>query len=273
MSCNKCNLSKCGCQDSYLTTPPPCPVPSDCPEVQPCSESFNAECIVYTGLPITCGLVEVVSTNSSVSDALASITSFLCDEVTVDNDILCNLDVIVPADTLVEDALVLIVAYFCTAIDNILPQGLFTAIADAVVSNTTSFTNFVGSGVGSMTIPANSLSVGDTFRLKVHVERTVGFATDTEIQVQFGGITLATHSSTGGNDFVLEAEIVVRSIGATGSVQYGGVLDNIGTGLNTTSVVDTTNFLGTLFAVRARFVVADPGNFVTSKILSLTKIF
>jgi len=73
-----CNKISCGCKDTYLTTPPPCPTPVDCPEAQPCSEVFPAECIIYTGPNILCNQDIVVTTNDSVSDALVSIVDKFC---------------------------------------------------------------------------------------------------------------------------------------------------------------------------------------------------
>jgi hypothetical protein len=78
MSCNNCNLSKCGCQDSYLTTPPPCPTPSTCPDIQPCSEVFPAECVLYTGDDIMCELDVVVAQNTPVSEALNNVVEYFC---------------------------------------------------------------------------------------------------------------------------------------------------------------------------------------------------
>lgn len=78
MACNNCNLSKCGCQDSYLTTLPPCPTPSDCPEAQPCAEIFPAECVLYTGDDIICEDDVVVSQNTSVADALNNVVEYFC---------------------------------------------------------------------------------------------------------------------------------------------------------------------------------------------------
>jgi len=78
MSCNNCNLSKCGCQDSYLTTPPPCPTPSTCPDIQPCSEIFPAECVIYTGDDIMCELDVVVAQNTPVSEALNNVVEYFC---------------------------------------------------------------------------------------------------------------------------------------------------------------------------------------------------
>ena len=75
------NTINCGCQDSFLTTPPPCPTPVDCPDKQPCSEVFDAECIVYTGPNLQCGVVDVVSQNSALNFALEDIVSYICSSV------------------------------------------------------------------------------------------------------------------------------------------------------------------------------------------------
>lgn len=79
-NCTNCGCSKisCGCGDSFLTTPPPCPTPEDCPEAQPCSEVFDAACIAYTGLDIECGTDVVVATNDSVATALQNVVDYLC---------------------------------------------------------------------------------------------------------------------------------------------------------------------------------------------------
>lgn len=79
-NCQNCGCSKisCGCKDTYLTTPPPCPTPVDCPEAQPCSEVFDAQCITYSGTNILCEQDTVVAQNSSVSAALESIVAYFC---------------------------------------------------------------------------------------------------------------------------------------------------------------------------------------------------
>jgi hypothetical protein len=79
-NCRNCGCStiSCGCGDSFLTTPPPCPTPEDCPTAQPCSEVFDAECIAYTGLDIECGTDVVVATNDSVATALQNVVDYFC---------------------------------------------------------------------------------------------------------------------------------------------------------------------------------------------------
>lgn len=79
-SCKNCGCSKidCGCKDSFLTSPAPCPTPDDCPEAQPCSEVFDADCVIYTGDTILCGQDVVVEPNTTMADALHAIVDYFC---------------------------------------------------------------------------------------------------------------------------------------------------------------------------------------------------
>lgn len=77
MACNHTNID-CGCKDSFLTSPAPCPTPEGCPDPQPCSEVFDAQCIVYTGDPIICDQDTVVATNDNVAAALQQIVDYVC---------------------------------------------------------------------------------------------------------------------------------------------------------------------------------------------------
>ena len=79
-NCNHNNIN-CGCKDSYLITPPPCPTPEDCPERQPCSEVFDAACIIYTGPDLECGEDVIVTQNSSVAIALEDVIGYFCNLV------------------------------------------------------------------------------------------------------------------------------------------------------------------------------------------------
>ena len=73
---------KCGCEDSFLTSPAPCPTPTGCPTPEPCSEVFNAECVIYTGADIDCGDITVVATDTNVADALNDVVTYFCEELT-----------------------------------------------------------------------------------------------------------------------------------------------------------------------------------------------
>jgi len=76
-----CNKISCGCKDSFLTSPAPCPTPEGCPDPQPCSEVFDAQCIVYTDSPIICNQDTVVATNDSVETALQEIVNYFCSKL------------------------------------------------------------------------------------------------------------------------------------------------------------------------------------------------
>jgi hypothetical protein len=79
MSLNKCQ--NCGCDDALVTLPP-CPTPAGCPDPEPCSEVFDAQCIIYTGADIECGDDTVVTRDTNVAVALNEITTYFCQELT-----------------------------------------------------------------------------------------------------------------------------------------------------------------------------------------------
>jgi len=109
----------CGCKDTPLTTPAPCGDGIDCPDSTPCAETFDAACIYYTGEDILCGETTLVTTNTTVADAIEAIVTAFCDQTEIDADILCGDDVVVAAGRQVENAIADVVEYFCTAINNI----------------------------------------------------------------------------------------------------------------------------------------------------------
>ena len=63
----------CGCKDTPLTTPAPCGDGINCPEATPCSETFDADCIYYTGEDVLCGESAVITTNMTLAEAMANI--------------------------------------------------------------------------------------------------------------------------------------------------------------------------------------------------------
>jgi len=75
MACSNCNTPNCGCSGTYV-------VSQTCPPA--CSEVFNASCIVYTGVDLTCtdavsGLTStVVSRNDYMDTALTAIVNYIC---------------------------------------------------------------------------------------------------------------------------------------------------------------------------------------------------
>jgi hypothetical protein len=113
---------KCGCQDSFLTSPAPCPTPADCPNPEVCSESFDAKCIIYTDQDILCGQDVVVEQNTAVADALNNIVDYFCgaaDLPLITVDIICQDTTIATVGDTIQQALVDVTAYFCNQFVNI----------------------------------------------------------------------------------------------------------------------------------------------------------
>lgn len=88
MSCSNCNNKNCnnstlcGCKDTYLTSPLPCPTPVACPAAQPCGETFNSQCIIYTADTYLCDQDEVVMQGDSVETSLQKIVDYFCTRLT-----------------------------------------------------------------------------------------------------------------------------------------------------------------------------------------------
>ena len=142
---------KCGCQDSFMPSPAPCPTPIGCPNPEPCSEVMDAQCVIYTGANILCDTDIVVTTNDTVAEALEGIVDYFCTEVTIASDITCGEDVVVEADTTVINAIENVVDYFCDVTSQIIPITSFRAVTalpqniNAVVSPVVA-TAFIGNG-------------------------------------------------------------------------------------------------------------------------------
>lgn len=73
---NKCK--KCGCEDSFMPSPAPCPTPIGCLKPEPCSEVIDAQCVIYTGPNIMCGETVLIATNTNLATALEAIVTQLC---------------------------------------------------------------------------------------------------------------------------------------------------------------------------------------------------
>jgi len=91
MATTKNTCKKCGCEDTFMPSPAPCPTSVGCPDPEPCSETFDSQCILYTGADIECGIDTVVLTNTNVNDALNDVTTYFCDSIQAIND---ELDII-----------------------------------------------------------------------------------------------------------------------------------------------------------------------------------
>lgn len=79
MAITKC--SNCGCEDSFLTSPAPCPTPAGCPDPEPCYQVIDANCVTYSGSDIICDTNIVVAQNTSVAEGLQNLNTFYCENL------------------------------------------------------------------------------------------------------------------------------------------------------------------------------------------------
>lgn len=114
--------------------------------------------------------------------------------------------------------------------DMTISGSLFAQTADKSVTNTLTETSIVGTGTGSLTLPANFWTVGRTVRITMSgVYSTVAVTGDTvTIKVKYGSTVIASQATTsllaGATNLFwwADALITCRSIGASGTVQISG---------------------------------------------------
>ena len=134
--CTDCgNKEKnCGCTKEGLTINDVCN-PIVC-ESDECSESFDAECIIYSSDDIVCNDIVIVTAGQSMAQAVANIVAYFCTQLTVDADIICGNTTVVTAGTSINDALDQIVTYFCNEIGLINAELLDINNAITTINNT-----------------------------------------------------------------------------------------------------------------------------------------
>ena len=169
-------------------------------------------------------------------------------------------------------------------------DGLFAQTANSTtITNTTVETSLINGGVGTLTVPANGFSVGDSFRgifggvMNANNNQTI------RIRVRAGGILLLDSglqnlgSSVINDVWSLNIDFTIRQIGAAGVasiVSLGGFhytkTNNAsvqGFGFN---VVNSTTFNTTIsntLDVTAQWGAASTGNNIYSDIFVLNKIY
>jgi hypothetical protein len=123
----------------------------------------------------------------------------------------------------------------------------------ATVVNTTTETSIVGSGVGSLSIPANTFQVGDSFHAKIGGLMSSIKDDELILRVKNGGTVLATTGNffleeSTADGWEAEIDFTIRTIGETGSIITNGnfchnkTLDKkyAGTVFQDTKAIDTT---------------------------------
>ena len=157
------------------------------------------------------------------------------------------------------------------------------------ITNTITETSLIGTGVGTLTIPANGFQVGDSFHASLagHIS-CVGTAT-LRIRVKtVGGILLADTDvmaldTATNKHWNLDIDFTVRALGAAGvaSIVSGGMFAYTkNSGLNfegvNISIVNNTTFDTTVdntLIITAQWNAANAGDSIYSEIFILNKIY
>lgn len=106
--------------------------------------------------------------------------------------------------------------------------GLYAqTVQSPTVTNTTTETTIVGAGVGGLTVPANTFSVGDSYHGKVGGIISGQNGDTIEVHIKSGSTVLATTGSISleavtALGWELELDFTIATIGATGSICTNG---------------------------------------------------
>jgi hypothetical protein len=106
--------------------------------------------------------------------------------------------------------------------------GLYSqTVQSATVTNTTTETTIVGTGVGSLTVPANTFAVGDSYHAKIGGVLSAQNGDDITIRVKSGSTVLATTGAldleaTTSMAWECEIDFTIATVGASGSICTNG---------------------------------------------------
>jgi hypothetical protein len=176
------------------------------------------------------------------------------------------------------------------AIPTSLNYGLFAQTANsAIITNTTTETSLINGGVGTLTVPANGFSVGDSFRAVFGGLVNANNNQTIRIRVEAGSIVLLDSgpqnlgSSVINDIWSLNIDFTIRQIGAAGVASIVSLGNFHYTKTNNASVqgfgfnvVNNTTFDTTIsnaLDVTAQWGAASTGNNIYSDIFILNKTF
>ena len=168
--------------------------------------------------------------------------------------------------------------------------GLFAQTADSVpVVNTALETTIVGPGVGTLAVPANGFSVGDSFTCALDGLVTCGSSATLHIRVKtLGGVLLADTaiidmSAATAQPWLINLYFTIRTLGAptVASISSGGLFSYIRNGGTqfegyVLSTINNTTFDTTVnntLVITAQWDPGSIGNSIVTRNFTLTKIY
>ena len=167
--------------------------------------------------------------------------------------------------------------------------GLFAQTANSTtITNTTTESTLIGTGVGSLSIPANAFQIGDSFHAKLIGHISCNNSATIHLRVKSGSVLLADTGvialdTTTNKHWELNVYFTIRALGAAGvaSIASGGIFSYIkNSGLNfegnNFSIVNNTTFDTTInntLNITAQWGAANAADSIYSEIFILNKIY
>lgn len=162
--------------------------------------------------------------------------------------------------------------------------GLFSQTSDSSeLTNSTVETSIVGSGQGSLAVPANMFKVGDSFHAKIGGNISAQNGDQITIKIKSGAIVLATTglitlSPATDNGWECELDFTITAIGVSGNVKTNGNFEyNRDTGtlegvvFNDMEALDTTG--SNMLDITAEWAQEKTQDKIKSTIFILRKTF
>ena len=167
-------------------------------------------------------------------------------------------------------------------------SGLYSQTQNSsTITHASGEASIVGSGVGSLSVPANYFSVGDAFKLSIHGDMSSANNAQLRIRLKEGslviGQTTVTLASTTNQHFNIDATFVVRQVGGpgvaklltTGNFSYSKSSNN-NPEFFYFDYLDEFNFNTTVMTtlnVTAEWLTPEVGNQLFTQSLNLYKVF
>lgn len=167
--------------------------------------------------------------------------------------------------------------------------GLFSqTTSSTAIANTTTEGSLIGSGVGSLSVPANQFKVGDSYHAKLIGHISCNSAATLRLKIKAGSVILADTDiidldTISNRHWEINVYFTIRAIGVAGtaSIASGGIFSytkNSGLNFEGTnfSIVNNTTFDTTIsntLNVTAQWGSANAADSIYSEIFTLSKTF
>lgn len=174
-------------------------------------------------------------------------------------------------------------AVYEAGVKQMLSGIIFTQTADETIANSVAETSILGTGVGTVTLPANFFVAGKTIRVRVRGHISDTGSPTVQVKAKLGSTTILDSTaitllgSALANDyFEIEFGITCRTTGGTGTVQGSGTVlyDKGSQSANAISLVNTSattidTTASQAIGVTFQWGTADAANTITSQLTSI----